>query len=134
FMDGVDGISAATAVVGGAGYAALGSYAGDRLLLLGGLAVAGAALGFAPLNTRGRLFLGDSGSYFFGGWFAALALVALADALPRELCVAPLLVYLADTGLTLARRVARGEQWHQPHRQHRYQALVIGGWTHLRTA
>jgi UDP-GlcNAc:undecaprenyl-phosphate/decaprenyl-phosphate GlcNAc-1-phosphate transferase len=79
------------------------------------------------------VFLGDSGSYFIGGWQAALIVVGLRAGLPPEALGAPLAIYLADTGTTLIRRVAAGEVWHQPHREHAYQRLIKNGWSHVRT-
>jgi UDP-GlcNAc:undecaprenyl-phosphate/decaprenyl-phosphate GlcNAc-1-phosphate transferase len=48
--------------------------------------------------------------------------------------LAPLAVYLADTGWTLLRRVFRGEAWYRPHRTHVYQRLTDVGWSHQRVA
>ena len=78
-------------------------------------------------------FLGDSGSYFLGGWLAVLVVVGLRADLPAEAVVAPLVIYLADTGTTLIRRIRQGERWWEPHRSHAYQRLVIAGWSHRRT-
>jgi hypothetical protein len=47
--------------------------------------------------------------------------------------VAPVALYVADTGVTLVRRVHRHEAWHQAHRQHTYQRLVDLGWSHTQT-
>jgi len=98
-----------------------------------GLVCASAAAGFLPFNfPRARMFLGDAGSYFLGGWLGATVVWAVARGAPPEALVAPLAVYLADTGFTLARRVARGEKWLQPHKTHIYQQLVALGWSHAR--
>jgi len=133
FMDGVNGLSAVQVVVAGVTWWAVGEWQDVHTLAAGGLVVAAAAFAFAPFNfPRARMFLGDVGSYFFGGWLAVLAVLALRHGLPVEAALAPLSVYLADTGLTLARRVARHEAWFQPHRDHAYQRLVALGWTHSR--
>ncbi|MGI9017926.1 MAG: MraY family glycosyltransferase [Euzebya sp.] len=134
FMDGINGLSAAQVIAGGAGFAVMGAQADSRVLAVAGSLVAGAALGFAPFNfPKARVFLGDSGSYFFGGWLALLAVLALSAGLPVYAVVSPFLIYLADTGVTLARRVLRGEAWHQPHRSHVYQRLNQLGWSHPMT-
>jgi UDP-N-acetylmuramyl pentapeptide phosphotransferase/UDP-N-acetylglucosamine-1-phosphate transferase len=103
-------------------------------LVWGGLALAGASLGFLPYNfPQARLFLGDSGSYFIGGWQAALVIAGLRAGLPPEAVGAPLAIYLADTGTTLLKRIRAGDVWHQPHREHAYQRLIRQGWSHVRT-
>jgi UDP-N-acetylmuramyl pentapeptide phosphotransferase/UDP-N-acetylglucosamine-1-phosphate transferase len=135
FMDGVDGISVAQAVTAGIAWFVVGTYAENPLLASGGAIVAGAALGFAPFNVpRARMFLGDVGSYFIGAWLAGLAVLALREGVPPAAVLAPLALYLADTGFTLARRVLRGERWYLPHREHAYQRLGAAGWSHLRVS
>jgi len=135
FMDGIDGISVAQAVCAGVTWFLVGRHTGNDVLAAGGIIVAGAALGFAPWNLpAARMFLGDSGSYFLGAWLAALAVVGIRAGVPAEAVLAPLALYVADTGATLVRRVARGERWYEPHRDHAYQRLGDAGWSHVRTA
>jgi UDP-GlcNAc:undecaprenyl-phosphate/decaprenyl-phosphate GlcNAc-1-phosphate transferase len=133
FMDGVNGISAAQALIAGGAYAILGATHDIPALTAGGAVVAGAALGFAPFNfPRARIFLGDVGSYGFGAALAVLALHAVLSGAPVEATVAPLLLYLVDTATTLVRRVRAGERWYLPHRTHTYQRLASAGWSHTR--
>src|SRR5207248_76948 len=88
-----------------------------------------------PFNViKAKLFLGDVGSYFVGGWLAALAIVGLRAAIPPEAVLAPLAIYLADTSATLVRRARAGQVVYSPHREHAYQRLVRSGWSHQRTA
>ena len=132
FMDGIDGISAATAIVVGSAYALLGRVADSDPLTVLGLVTAAAAAGFAPYNVpRALVFLGDVGSYGLGATFAAMSLLAVAEGLPLEAAIAPLALYLADTGMTIVRRVHAGEPWHLPHRRHVYQRLVALGFPHV---
>lgn len=132
FMDGINGISAATAVVCGMTYALLGQAADSAgLTVLGGV-VAASAIGFLPYNVpRARVFLGDVGSYGLGAAMAAMSLLAVADGLPVEAAVAPVALYLADTATTIVRRVVAGESLRLPHKQHVYQQLVQLNWSHL---
>lgn len=135
FMDGIDGISVAQAVVAGVTWFLVGRYLDSRILAAGGIIVAGAALGFAPFNVpRARMFLGDVGSYFIGAWMAAVAVLGLRAGVPAEAVLAPLALYLADTGTTLLRRVVRGERWYLPHREHAYQRLIDGGLSHMQVS
>ncbi|MDT3446479.1 MULTISPECIES: glycosyl transferase [unclassified Pseudofrankia] len=131
FMDGVNGISAAQATVAGVGYALVGTVHHNPPLVAGGVVVAGAAIGFAPFNLpRALVFLGDVGSYALGGAIAALALQAALSGVGVEAVVAPVVLYLADTATTLARRIRGGERWYLPHRDHAYQRLATAGWSH----
>ena len=109
FMDGINGISAAQTIVAGVFWWALGS--GEQLdgLSTGSAIVVGATLAFVPFNfPKARVFLGDVGSYFLGAWLAVLAVMALRADVTPEAVLAPLGIYLADTGATIARRVRRG--------------------------
>lgn len=132
FMDGINGISVGQVVGAGGTWLVVGSHAHSPILAAGGAIAAGAALGFAPFNLpRARMFLGDVGSYFLGAWLAAVAVLGLRSGVAPEAVLAPLALYLADTGTTLLRRVARGERWYLPHRDHAYQRLGDVGWTHM---
>jgi UDP-GlcNAc:undecaprenyl-phosphate/decaprenyl-phosphate GlcNAc-1-phosphate transferase len=134
FMDGINGISAVQSFIAGGVWMLLGAMRDIDVLIWGGGILAGASLGFLPYNfPRARLFPGDSGSYFIGGWQAALVIVGVRAGLPPEAAAAPLALYVADTGTTLLRRIAAGEVWHEPHREHVYQRLIRQGWSHVKT-
>ncbi|MFN7184666.1 MAG: hypothetical protein ACK4MZ_10900 [Thermomonas haemolytica] len=120
FIDGIDGLAASQALLCALALA-WGLQEAGRWL---GLALAAACLGFLPFNfPRGRVFAGDVGSGAMGYLVACL----LGLALPRHapvlwpLLVLPLAAVLVDVGMTLGRRVLRGERWWQPHLQHLYQ-------------
>jgi len=133
FMDGINGISGTHALIGGAFYALLGAWRGDVLVLAMGAAIAASGLGFLPWNAgRARIFLGDVGSYGLGAGLALLAVYSLIHGIAPEAALAPLALYLADTGWTLLGRIRSGENWLEPHRQHAYQRLCDVGWSHQR--
>ena len=133
FMDGVNGISGAHALIAGAVYALLGWWRQDMFLLPAGAAVAIGALAFLPWNAgRARVFLGDVGSYALGAALAVLAAYALVRRVPVEAVLGPLALYLADTAWTLQRRIRSGERWLEPHRTHIYQRWCDAGWSHQR--
>lgn len=138
FMDGADGLAGGMALFGFGAYAiaALSGANPSQDLAVAGAAIAGAALGFLLLNFHpARLFLGDAGSIplgFFAGalgywgwrthgwpiWFPALVFSP----------------FIADASVTLLRRMLRGEQFWQAHREHYYQRMVRSGVGHGRTA
>lgn len=131
FMDGVNGISGAVAIVVGADLVLLGAIEDHGVLIVLGAVLAGAAGGFLPHNLRpATVFLGDSGSYFLGGWIAATGVVALTVGIAPLAVVAVAVPYFADTTITLARRIARGADWRASHHEHIYQQLIELGWPH----
>jgi UDP-GlcNAc:undecaprenyl-phosphate/decaprenyl-phosphate GlcNAc-1-phosphate transferase len=133
FMDGVNGISGAHALIAGAAYAALGWLRPDPFLAAAGAAVAAGALAFLPWNAgRARVFLGDAGSYGLGAALAVLAAYSVTRHIPLEAALAPLGLYLADTAWTLQRRIRAGERVFEAHRTHTYQQLCNVGWSHQR--
>jgi UDP-GlcNAc:undecaprenyl-phosphate GlcNAc-1-phosphate transferase len=134
FMDGINGLAGAAAVVAGLSFAFTGLRHDDMVLATGGAAVASTAAAFLPWNfPRALFFLGDVGSYLFGASIAVLVLVGLHAHLPVEALIAPEALFIADTGWTLARRIARGDDWLSAHRSHVYQRLHQGGWSHTAT-
>lgn len=131
FMDGINGISVAQAAVAGGFFAMVGDVYDLSTLKAAGLAIAGAAIGFAPFNIwRPSVFLGDVGSYFIGSWLASLVVVAIAQGVNPLIAVSPLMLYLADTSTTILRRAIRRENLLAAHREHSYQRLVQLGWSH----
>ena len=130
FMDGIDWmtvaevipLTATLTVLGIAG--ALPSYGTVLALALGG-----AMIGFAYFNRpTARVFLGDVGSLPIGlilGWL--LLLVAGGGHLVATI-VMPL-YYLADSTITLFRRLVRREPFWEAHRTHFYQRATDKGFT-----
>ena len=119
FMDGINGLAASQAAIVAA---ALAFALGGPAAALGGALVAG-CVGFLPFNApSARIFLGDVGSGALGYGIGALTvLAALPDPGMAPLLILPLAPFLVDAGLTLGRRVLRGERWWTPHVQHAYQ-------------
>ncbi|QQO18085.1 glycosyltransferase family 4 protein [Bradyrhizobium diazoefficiens] len=130
FMDGLDLMTVAEVVPVTAALLLLG--------LLGDLswpavliptALCGAMLGFAPFNKpTAKVFLGDVGSLPVGlllGW-------CLLELAWRGQQAAALLLpayYLADSTITLFRRIAWREQFWAAHRSHFYQRATDNGFT-----
>lgn len=126
FMDGLDGLVAGMALVQ---LCFLGAYLDVPPAWL----IVAALLGFLFWNwPRAKIFMGDTGSTFLG---AAPVLVGiLSNAEPAKVIAAwavtaPLHV---DALLTLLRRAARGANIFEAHREHLYQRLQRGGWSHQR--
>ncbi len=136
FMDGVDGIAGAQAVVVGLGWAVLGWLGNQPHVSVMGMLLAGSSLGFLIHNwPPARIFMGDVGSAFLGYTFAVLPLMAAhapgADS--RLALIGALLLwpFIFDSSFTFLRRALHGENVFAAHRTHLYQRLVIAGRTHL---
>ncbi|WP_141015548.1 MraY family glycosyltransferase [Nocardioides sambongensis] len=135
FMDGVNGISGLTGAVVGGWWWAVGAAHDLGLVTVLGAALLGASLGFLPWNApRAKVFLGDVGSYGIGLVVVALSVVAWVGGVDRWMAAAPLVVYCADTGWVLLKRVRGGRSLTEAHREHAYQRLTDAGWPHLASA
>jgi UDP-GlcNAc:undecaprenyl-phosphate/decaprenyl-phosphate GlcNAc-1-phosphate transferase len=135
FMDGINGISGIQAAIVGTFLAIVAEHVNAEPLVGAGWAVCGAALGFLPFNAvRSFIFLGDVGSYFLGFWLAGLGLLVVDAGAPALVVLAPFLLYLLDTSVTLLRRARRRQPLMEAHREHTYQRLVQAGWSHLSVA
>jgi UDP-N-acetylmuramyl pentapeptide phosphotransferase/UDP-N-acetylglucosamine-1-phosphate transferase len=130
FMDGLDWMTVAevvpiTAALVATGY--LGALAPEDVVMA--LALGGAMIGFAYFNRPvAKLFLGDVGSLPIGlllGWL--LMLLAGHGNLAAALLLP--LYYLADTSITLMRRLWCRERFWEAHRTHFYQRAGDRGFT-----
>ena len=132
FMDGIDGIAGAQAVVAAAGWIAIGWLTGNVPMEIVGALVAGSSAGFLMRNwPPARIFMGDVGSAFLGFTFAAMPFFGGVRA-PELTVPAALLVwpFVFDSTFTLIRRALRGENVVRAHRSHLYQRLNIAGYSH----
>jgi UDP-N-acetylmuramyl pentapeptide phosphotransferase/UDP-N-acetylglucosamine-1-phosphate transferase len=135
FMDGIDGLAAAQAIVAGIALAIAGAEIKNPVVEMGGGLLAAASTGFVLFNLPpARLFMGDVGSTFLGFSFGGLSLLGNIGVgggrLPAEFGVVILAPFLFDSLVTLARRVLRSERWYAAHRSHYYQRLVASGLSH----
>ena len=130
FMDGLDLMTVSEVVPVSAALLLLG-WLGDLPwpAALFAASLCGAMLGFAPFNRPvARVFLGDVGSLPIGlllGW-CLLQLAWHSHAAAALLLPA---YYLADSTVTLLRRIARHEPFWAAHRTHFYQRATDNGFT-----
>lgn len=135
FMDGINAISAMSALLAACWFGGLAAHASDTFVYVASWTLAGASLAFLPWNApRARVFLGDVGSYGIGALIGVLALLTALREQDIWVAVAPLVIYLVDTSGTLALRVLRGEPLLDAHRSHVYQRLTDTGLSHMRSA
>lgn len=125
FMDGINGITSLNMAAWGTVAMVVGYVQGSGEVAVVGAITAGSAMGFLPWNAPvPRMFLGDTGSYFFGAMVAIGVLTGAHQTSSVVILVAPLTIYLADTGASLLRRALHGESLMTAHRGHVYQRLV----------
>ena len=136
FMDGINGLAAGQAVVTSLGAVLITGLATGKwndTPTLAMLVIGGAALGFLPHNfPKARMFMGDVSSAPLGFLLAVLS-VWLAAKNGWWLMIPLALLhtnFVLDTGITLLRRMVRGERWYAPHREHFYQRLLRSGKSH----
>ncbi len=125
FMDGINGITGLHMTLWGATALSVGVTTNNAELVTLGALGAGMALGFLPFNIpTAQLFLGDVGSYMFGGIVAGGVLVAAASDSRPAVVAAPVVLYSCDVLATLVRRLRRGARLTAAHREHTYQRLL----------
>ena len=136
FMDGIDGLAGAQALIAACAWCLL--FRSENLWTLSLLAglVAATSVGFLFLNLPpAKIFMGDVGSTFLGFTLAALPVLAFQDLHNPRLFTAGILIvapFLFDTILTLVRRALKKENILKAHRSHLYQRLVIAGFSHAK--
>lgn len=125
FMDGIDGIAGAQGVFVAALGALLLGLQGASGFWLAMCLIAASCAGFLVWNwPPARIFMGDVGSGAFGFLLAALPVASIEHG-PAQLWpwVIAWGAFLADSTVTLARRLARGARPYEAHRSHAYQVL-----------
>lgn len=126
FMDGIDGLAASQAILYFGAGALLLFLRGDSSLGAIAALLGTAVAGFLVWNwPPAKIFLGDVGSAAIGYAAAGLAIAS------ENSGKVPLLAFtiiggvlISDATITLLRRVARGDQPAEAHRDHAYQRLA----------
>lgn len=136
FMDGSDGLAGGMTVIGFGYYGLFAYLAGNDDFAVINFSIAAAAMAFLLHNFYpARIFLGDVGAVPLGflaavfgilGWMNNVWSIGL-----------PLLVFspfIVDSTVTLIKRLMRGENIWQAHREHYYQRIIQSGLGHRNTA
>jgi UDP-N-acetylmuramyl pentapeptide phosphotransferase/UDP-N-acetylglucosamine-1-phosphate transferase len=136
FMDGADGLAGGMTVFGFGAFAIAAGMQGHADIAVLSLCVAAAAFGFLLFNfPPARIFMGDVGSIPVGFLAGAIGLLGWREGVWPA--VFPLIVFapfIVDASVTLGKRALRRERVWQAHREHYYQRLILGGWSHRRAA
>ncbi len=138
FMDGLNGLSAGTAIINCLFLTYLAYLTDQNMLCYIAVLLAISCGVFLVYNfPKAKLFLGDSGSYFIGSSLALMGLIfCQTGAKPISPLIIPILFfhYIFDTAFTLGRRLLHGKNVSSAHREHLYQLLQQTGWTHARVS
>ena len=136
FMDGADGLAGGMTLFGFLAYAIAAALQGHAVVAAISICTASAAAGFLLFNfPPARIFMGDVGSIPIGFLAGAIGLRGWIDgAWPLFFPLVVFAPFVVDASVTLVRRALRGAPVWKAHREHYYQRLILGGWTHRRTA
>jgi UDP-GlcNAc:undecaprenyl-phosphate GlcNAc-1-phosphate transferase len=126
-IDGLDGLCTGVSAIITVALTVVAYQAGHLAVVVAGLALAGALLGFLPWNfPPARIFVGDTGALFIGYSLSILALEGYQRATVITFLV-PLLalaVPLLDTALSILRRLRTGKGVMQADRLHMHHRLL----------
>jgi UDP-GlcNAc:undecaprenyl-phosphate GlcNAc-1-phosphate transferase len=126
-IDGLDGLCAGVSAIITLALTAVAHQAGYASMVVAGIALAGALLGFLPRNfPPARIFIGDTGALFVGFCLSLLALGSYKRATVITFLV-PLLAFavpLLDTALSILRRLRTGRGVMQADRLHMHHRLL----------
>ncbi|MFA4994034.1 MAG: glycosyltransferase family 4 protein [Bdellovibrionales bacterium] len=136
FMDGIDGITGVETVSICVGLSFVLAAAGidDPFVSFLLLILTGACLGFLAFNWHpAKIFLGDIGSVPLG-YLVGFCLLSLAVKGHLAAALILPLYYLADSSITLVRRILHREKFWLAHREHFYQRAALGVGAHSTVA
>jgi UDP-N-acetylmuramyl pentapeptide phosphotransferase/UDP-N-acetylglucosamine-1-phosphate transferase len=133
FMDGNDGLAATMAICGFGAYGAAAMLSGAPAATY--VALAAATLPLLAVNLPpARTFMGDGGAVPLGFVAAVFGIAgARAGTWPAWFPLLVFLPFLADSTVTMVRRLARGEHVFEAHKTHYYQRLHRMGAGHIGT-
>ena len=138
FLDGLDGMASATAVVACAFLSYRAFIEGAYFVYLVSLSLGAASFGFLLSNwSPAKIFMGDVGSTFLGFSLSLLGIIAARyDSGHLSLFVMPLLLlhFIFDALFTFGHRVHRREKLLHGHRTHIYQLLNRLGFSHAKVS
>ena len=126
-LDGMDGLAGGIALIAMLFMGVLGGLNGMMLFFL--VAAIGAVAAFLRYNLPpAKVFMGDTGSLLLGYLLSVFALASLvaAPTLSRMLALIVIMgLPLLDTGMTIARRIARKRDPFAPDREHLHHRILV---------
>lgn len=136
-LDGLDGLAAGVSAIALTAFCILALSSQNLHLLVYGMALLGALIGFLKFNTYpARIFMGDSGSLLIGyslGCFAVLLATESRDAIPAAVPLLILAIPVIDTLYVMGRRIYEGRGPFRPDRTHIHHRFLDLGAGHRGT-
>jgi len=138
FIDGLDGLAAGVASIAAVSLVFISNIVGQPVIALIAISIAGACFGFLPfnLNSKRKMFMGDTGSTFLGFTLAVLSIQGGFKSYAVISFAAPMLILglpLFDTIFAILRRVLTGKNPMSADRGHIHHRLVDMGFSQKQT-
>lgn len=128
----IDGIAAFEAVFVSCGGAVFSRMNGSESLSFISLSLVAATMVFLILNwPPAKIFMGDVGSGFLGLMLGIIIYASILEGASVWIWLILLAVFLVDSGVTLLRRILKGDKWYEAHCSHAYQHAARK-WGHKR--
>jgi len=132
-LDGLDGLLAGVALTTALVFLGVSLLKGQVVVALVMATLAGCALGFLRYNFNpAQIFMGDTGSLFFGVMFAGWSVVGLLKSTATLALIVPVClmgVPILDTSMAIVRRSLSGRPIFQPDKEHLHHRLLGLGLT-----
>jgi UDP-GlcNAc:undecaprenyl-phosphate GlcNAc-1-phosphate transferase len=132
-LDGLDGLLAGVALTTALVFLGVSLLKGQVVVALVMATLAGCALGFLRYNFNpAQIFMGDTGSLFFGIMFAGWSVVGLLKSTATLALIVPVClmgVPILDTSMAIIRRSLSGRPIFQPDKEHLHHRLLGLGLT-----
>lgn len=136
-IDGLDGLAAGITAVSSVVISLIAWRHGEYNAAILAFALAGSALAFLRFNSYpASIFMGDTGSMFYGFMLATLSILGTAKGFTFVSVLTPffiLAVPIVDTAAAILRRLLNGRPIMSPDRGHLHHKLMDSGLGHLGT-
>ena len=133
-IDGLDGLAAGVSAIASVTIMLVALKQNFLLVTILTAALAGAASGFLFYNSHpAKIFMGDSGSMFFGFMLAGISVIGAVKSTATITLIVPILALglpILDTTFAIVRRYRGGKPIFQPDKGHLHHRLLSLGFTH----
>ena len=133
-IDGLDGLAAGVSAIASVTILLVALKQNFLLVTILTAALAGAAAGFLFYNSHpAKIFMGDSGSMFFGFMLAGISVIGAVKSTATITLIVPILALglpILDTTFAIVRRYRGGKPIFQPDKGHLHHRLLSLGFTH----
>lgn len=137
FIDGLDGLATGVSAIVLMTISFMSFVHGNFLVALMSLMLLGAAIAFLYFNFYpAKIFLGDSGSNFFGFMISIFSILGLFKNVTMFSIIIPIVILgvpFVDTLFAIIRRIVKGTPVYKPDKFHLHHCLIKLGFTHRQT-